>query len=337
MKSRTLSLVALVGALVGLGASIASLIDFASAAPRFCAESGCATVRESAWSHPLGIPMPVLGIAYFATMCVLAFISRPRLRLILAAVGGAWAVALIAVQAFAIHAWCKLCLVADPSAIVGALAVVGGASAVRFSWPRVALAVPAVGAVVVALGLVAHGPEVAKVPPGTPEVIAKEQVAGKVTIVEFVDFECPFCRELAPKLEAAIAKVMTNGAAPVRVVRKMVPLPKHPHAMPAALAWCCADAQGKGEQMAKALFEANPDELTPEGCEKIAARVGCDLEKYRAQLADPALEKRIASDVAAAHAAAVAGFPTVFIGGARVSGADHTADELAMLIESAAR
>lgn len=336
VRSRILSSIALVAALIGLGASIASLIDFAGAAPRFCAESGCATVRESAWSHPLGIPMPVLGIAYFTATSVLAFVSRPRLRMLLAIVGGAWAVALIAVQAFAIHSWCTLCLVADPSAIVGAFAVIGGARTVRCSWPRVAGTVPAVAAVVLALGLVAHVPAVpAEVPPGTPEVIAQAQVPGEIAIVEFIDFECPFCRELAPKLEAAIAKAMADGTAPVRVVRKMVPLAKHPHAMAAALAWCCADAQGKGDQMAKALFEVEPDELTPEGCEQIAARVGCDLAKYRAQIADPALAKRIAQDVADARAAGVAGFPTVFIGDARVSGAAHTVDELAMLIRHA--
>ena len=333
MRPRILSVVAIASAITGLGASIASLIDFAGAAPTFCAESGCASVRSSWWSHPLGVPMPVLGIVFFAAMLALSVIDRPRLRVVLAAAGGVWAITLIALQAFVIHAWCKLCLVADPAAILLAIAVIAGARTVRFTLPRLALAMPAVVAVVVGLGFVAHGPALPALPPGTPAAIANEQVAGKVTVVEFIDFECEFCRALAPKLEKAIAGART----PVHVVRKMVPLARHPHALTAALAWCCADAQGKGDQMAAALFAARPEELTVEGCESIAARVGCDLDRYRAERADPATRARIDRDVADAKAARVAGFPTVFIGGERIAGADHSADELARMIDRAAR
>src|SRR5215510_7328108 len=101
MRSRALGFFALAFALVGLGASIASLVDYVTPAPTFCAESGCETVRNSAWAHPLGIPLPALGIAYFIAMSVLGFVARPRLRLALAALGGAVGVALILLQAFA--------------------------------------------------------------------------------------------------------------------------------------------------------------------------------------------------------------------------------------------
>src|SRR5262245_33085198 len=131
MRSRVLAVLALALALVGLGASVASLIDYLGPAPTFCSESGCATVRASAWAHPLGIPIPVLGIAYFVTMSVLAFLPRPRARIALAAVGAGVGVALILIQAIAIGAWCKLCLVADPAAILAALAVVAGAGTLR--------------------------------------------------------------------------------------------------------------------------------------------------------------------------------------------------------------
>src|SRR6185369_2535867 len=99
----------------------------------------------------------------------------------------------------------------------------------------------------------------------------------------------------------------------VHVVRKMVPLSKHPHAMPAAIAWCCADAQGKGDAMADALFKADPEQLTDAGCEKLAEQVGCEMARYRQTAADPATKARIAQDIADAHAAGVTGFPTVFI------------------------
>jgi len=330
MRSRVLSILALVAALVGMAASIASLVDLLGPAPTFCAETGCATVRASAWGHPLGIPMPVLGVAFFAAMIALCFVARPRLRLVLAIAGGAWALALIGVQAFAIGVWCKLCMIADPAALALALAVAAGGAIVRPRWWRVALVAPAIAASVLALAAWAH-PAAPELPPGTPDVVARAQQPGKVTVVEFVDFECPFCRELAPKLHAAIAA----AAPPVQVVRKMVPLPMHPHAMPAAVAWCCADAQGKGDAMADALFAADPETLTPDGCERLAARVGCDLDRYERDL--PVAVGRVAADLLDARAAQIHNLPTVFIGGERVVGAAASTRDLVAAIDRTAR
>src|SRR5687767_11720474 len=128
--------IATTAAVVGLAASIASGID--ELAPTFGAESGCETVRTSAWAAPLGIPMAVLGVGFFAAMLVLGFVERPRLRKALAIAGGLWAVWLVVLQAFVIGAWCKLCLVADPAAIVLASAVLAGAPSVTPRWSRIA-------------------------------------------------------------------------------------------------------------------------------------------------------------------------------------------------------
>jgi uncharacterized membrane protein/predicted DsbA family dithiol-disulfide isomerase len=333
MPTRARSLIALVAAIAGLGASIASLYDYLGPAPAFCAEGGCATVRASAWAHPLGIPMPVLGVAFFALMIVLSFVDRPRVRVALAATGAAWAVALIALQAFVIHAWCKLCMIADPAAIVLGIAVLAGAHPLRFRFSRALATVPGVAAVVLALHLagISSHPATPPIPPGTPAFVAAAQQPGVVTVVELVDFECPFCRALAPKLGDALraAKV------PVRVIRKMVPLPMHPHAMPAALAWCCADAQGKGDAMADALFAAPPEDLTPEGCEKIAAQVGCDLDRYRRDL--PAMVGKVAADMLDARGGGVRSLPTVFVGTQRLTGANHSTADLVAAVEHAAR
>ncbi|MBV8760825.1 MAG: thioredoxin domain-containing protein [Deltaproteobacteria bacterium] len=322
------SAVALVAAVIGLGASIASLVDYLAPQAAFCAETGCETVRASVWAHPLGIPMPVLGIAFFVTMIALCFVDRPRVRVALAATGAAWAVALIGLQAFVIHAWCKLCMIADPAAIVGGLAVLAGARMLRARW--LAPVAPLAGATVLALSLFAHhAPE--PMPADTPAAVVKAQQPGVVTVVEFVDFECPFCRALAPKL----AEALRQAHVPVRVVRKMVPLPMHPHALPAALAWCCAAAQGKGDAMADALFAAPADELTTEGCEKIAAQVGCDVDRYRREL--PAMVGVVAGDMLDARAGNVHSLPTVFVGPERVVGANHTPADLIAKIERAAR
>ena len=309
-------------AIVGLAASIAGGID--ELGPTFCAESGCETVRTSAWAAPLGIPMAVLGIGFFATMLVLGFVERPRLRKALAIVGGLWAVWLVVLQAFVIGAWCKLCLVADPAAIVLAVAVLAGASSVKLHFGRLA---SVFAATAMTLGVLAMWTRAPEVPPATkPVVVASE----RVTIVEMVDFECPFCREMQKRLDAAIAR--TN--VPVTVVRKMVPLRSHRGAMPAAVAYCCAEAQGKGDAMASALFAADPAELTTEGCEQIAARIGCDLERYRA--ARPHAEQRVAADLAEAREAGVRALPTLFIGDHVVTGASASTEELVAMIQRAA-
>ncbi|MGE5184421.1 MAG: vitamin K epoxide reductase family protein [Acidobacteriota bacterium] len=327
MRARILGIAAFATSLAGLAASVASAIDYLGPAPTFCAETGCATVRASAWAHPLGVPMPLVGVAWFAIMVALAFVARPRRRLALAIAGAAFAGLLIALQAFAIGAWCKLCMIADPAAIAVAACVIGGAGTLRFTWRRAALAVPAVAGLVLALGALVHAP--APAAPTGP--IAAPHEAGAVTVVELVDFECPFCRMLAPRLADAIA----HAHAPVRVVRKMMPLPMHPHALDAALAWCCADAQGKGDAMAQALFAAPADDLTRAGCEQIAASVGCDLDRYRRDL--PAMAARVAADVREARAAGVHSLPTVIIGDQRIVGAGATRDELVAAIDRAAR
>jgi predicted DsbA family dithiol-disulfide isomerase/uncharacterized membrane protein len=334
MRSRVLALFALAFALVGLGASVASLFDYLTPAPTFCAESGCATVRSSAWAQPLGIPLPVLGIAYFLAMSVLAFWERPRLRVSLAAIGGAVGVALIGIQAFAIGAWCTLCLVADPAAILAAIAVVAGAGTLRPTLPNVAATLPAAALVVLALGLYAHREEPTAAPNAPlPASVANEQRPGVVTIVEFVDFQCPFCRALDKKLTEALGRTKQ----PVRIVRKMVPLDSHFYAVPAAMAYCAADAQGFGDQMAKELFAAKPEDLNPAGGEAIAVRLGLDVAKFREAFASEALQQRIKQDMADWREAGLDGLPTIFIGSQKLEGSNHSSDALLAAIERAGR
>ena len=327
-----LSLAALGVAVVGLAASVASCIDWLGAAPTFCAETGCATVRESAWAHPLGIPMPVLGLAFYAAAIALSFVDAPRLRRALAITGAAWAVLLIVLQGLVIHAWCKLCMVADPAAIGYAITVLAGATTLRFSLARGVSTVPVLLGAIGALALWTRSAPATPPPPAgdaMPAFVQAAQQPGAATVVEVVDFECPHCRHMQELLTSAIAR----ARGPVHVVRKMFPLSMHPHAMPAALAYCCADLQGKGEAMATALFAADPDDLTPEGCEKLAVGIGCDAERYRRDL--PAAATRVAAETAEARAANVRSLPTLFIGSERVVGAGTSSAALTALLDQA--
>ncbi len=167
-----------------------------------------------------------------------------------------------------------------------------------------------------------------------PQVIHDEMAAtphGLVTVVDFVDFECPYCRAtnavLEPLLEARKGEV--------RVVRRMAPLTRiHPHAMDAARAACCAQRLGKGDEMAEALFAAPVEDLTPEGCERIAERLGLPSTAYRACIADPTTDISIDADRAEFRAARGLALPTIWIDGAVLIGL-QTSEQLASALDKA--
>lgn len=311
---------ALVAIVTGLVASLALANDYLFS-PAFCASTGCDVVRASSWSHPLGIPLPVIGAAYFVLMLGLLMTDRPRARKGVALAGAIGAIGLIALQGLVIGAWCKLCMIVDSSTVVLATCVMGGAELRRY---RIGAAFATATSVALAFAVFAMAAE----PAATPTyAVAKSE--GKVTIVEMLDFECPFCREMNRRLEEALAQ----AKGPVEIVRKMVPLPMHRNAMPAALAWCCADAQGKGEEMARALFAAEPSTMTTEGCAKLAAQIGCDMDRYGRDMARA--HERVANDIREYRASGANGLPTLFIGDERVEGATLSAEELLAVIERA--
>lgn len=321
---------ALAAALVGFGASIATAIDDLGPAPTFCNEA-CDVVRHSAWAKPLGIPMSALGVVFFAAMIGLAFVERPKLRRALAVAGAGWAIWLVVLQAFVIEAWCKLCLVADPAAIAGAIFVLAGAQTIRPGGKQIVTSVAALAAIVIGLALWTRGTEVAPSDGPVPEFVAKAQVAGKVTIVEVVDFECPFCRKMQTRVEEALKRTTV----PVQVVRKMMPLPMHKYAVPAAVAWCLANDQGKGEEMAHALFSAPPEDLHFDDCKELAAKLGCDMDRFMRDI--PTCKQRVVADIEEVQAAGIAALPTMFVGTRRFTGATVSTEELIAIIERTPR
>src|SRR6185436_6789005 len=120
------AIAATVLALVGLAISAALLVDSLRPAPTFCAAGGCGEVRASAWSHPLGVPMPLVGVIFFALVLALGCVDAPRARRAVALLGGAGAVALLALQGVVIGSWCRLCVATDLAAILHAALVIGG-------------------------------------------------------------------------------------------------------------------------------------------------------------------------------------------------------------------
>jgi protein-disulfide isomerase len=332
--------VALVPALTGLVASVMLAVDYLRPAAVFCAEDGgCAALRHSSYAAFVGIPTPLFGVAGFLLLAVASLLPggfARVLQLAMGAIAGLTGLFLLTVQ-IRLQRYCPYCLVADISGILSGLAasgrlwVAGDAPAPRWAVGAGSAVLVAAAGVPLAVGLVKEPPHAAQV---LPPVIRDEMAAtpkGQVTVVDFIDFECPYCRLNNEQLEP----VLKANEGRVRLVRRMAPLTSiHPHAMDAARAWCCADRLGKGDEMARALFTAPVEELTTEGCERIAERLGLSLDAYRACLADPATDAAIKADRAEFRAAGGQALPTLWIDRQVLVGA-QTTEQLSAAIERA--
>ena len=326
----TAALVLPIGA--ALAASAMLLVDYVRPLPVFCGEGqGCSVLRQSAWARPLGIPLPAIGLLGFAALAVAALWPGPRARRVhlgLAAAAAVAALGLISLQVV-LATFCKFCLVVD----VSALAVLAGAY-LRFRaefdppplLPRAFGAATVAAAAVVPLGLGVlvppppPPPEV-DIPAETPLPIRVEMAQtpkGKVTVVDFVDFECPFCRRAHREVHA----LLEAHPGEVRLVRKHVPLEHaHPHARDAARAAVCAEKLGKGDAMADALFETPVEQLTLDGTAALAAGLGLADDAFRNCFADPSTDTLIDADTLDYRLTQGAGLPTLWFNEERVLGA----------------
>jgi len=138
----------------------------------------------------------------------------------------------------------------------------------------------------------------------------------KVTIVEYSDFECPFCA----KARTNVDKVMEANAGKVRLVFRHMPLPMHKNAPKAAEAAACADAQGKFFAMHDQLFD-HARELDAEKLPGYAEAIGLDMAKFNACQQSGEMAKVVERDTEAAEALGVSSTPTFFINGREMAGA----------------
>jgi protein-disulfide isomerase len=137
-----------------------------------------------------------------------------------------------------------------------------------------------------------------------------------VTIVEFADFQCPYCAKIEPALKKA--KEMYGDE--VRLVYRHYPLPMHSNAERAAQASVCADEQGKFWEMHDAMF-ANQHALAADQLKATAAGLGLDAETFNSCLDSGRAAEQVAADTAAGNAAGVSGTPALFVNGRFISGA----------------
>ncbi|HVH29872.1 MAG TPA: DsbA family protein [Vicinamibacterales bacterium] len=148
-----------------------------------------------------------------------------------------------------------------------------------------------------------------------------------VTIVEFSDFECPFCGALFPTIKS-LEKSYPDT---VRVVYRQFPLTTiHPYAMKAAEASLCAHEQGRFWQMHDSLFGFQQD-LTVASLKLRAMELGLNVEAFGSCLDSGRQAARIKQDMAEGARAGVSGTPTLFVNGRILLG--NQPAELRALIE----
>jgi protein-disulfide isomerase len=136
----------------------------------------------------------------------------------------------------------------------------------------------------------------------------------KVTIVEFSDFQCPFCSQAA----ALVPDVLKQYPDNVNFVYKQFPLTSiHPFALGASKAAVAAGKQGKFWEMHDMLF-ANNRELGVDKLKEYAGKIGLDVGKWEKDMNSPEVQQQIDKEQQEARAADVQGTPTFFVGGKRL-------------------
>ncbi|HYO52150.1 DsbA family protein [Archangium sp.] len=157
-------------------------------------------------------------------------------------------------------------------------------------------------------------PTVFKVPiDGSP---VKGNADALVTLVEFSDYQCPFCS----RADGTVKQLQKDYGSKLRVVMKQNPLSFHPRARPAAMAALSAGEQGKYWEYHDKLF-ANAKALEDADLQKYAEELGLDMARWKADLTNPKLASLVDADQAMAGKLGASGTPAFFINGRFLSGA----------------
>jgi protein-disulfide isomerase len=315
----------------------------------FCSISdvvNCDRVATSPYAVVLGLPVAAWGLLGYGLMAALSGAALWRggassvwmagLLVVLGSFAVAVSVVLAVVSEAAIGALCLLCagswlvsvalLLAARWACretgVGA-SVRQAAAALRASPGRTGAAV-ALGALVVAGAAMAYPRYWERARPavrtaGTGEVGPSAPAAlpsGPPVVVEYSDYECPFCARAHEEMRAILEK-----RPDVTVVRRQFPLDAacnpaltksiHPSACTLARAGICAQAQGRFAEMDDALFRNQRDGRSPI---ELAQRIGLDLERFRSCVTSPETERRLQADIAAGIREGVRATPTYVVG-----------------------
>jgi protein-disulfide isomerase len=148
---------------------------------------------------------------------------------------------------------------------------------------------------------------------------AKGPENAKITLVEFSDFQCPYCAAAVHRID----EIMAKHPADVRLVFKQFPLDIHSQAALAAEAALAAHAQGKFWPMHDKLY-ANFRAISPEKIDQIASEIGLDLVRFTMDMKSRKYKPVVEKELAEGEQAGVAGTPTLFVDGKHYNGPVET-------------
>jgi protein-disulfide isomerase len=144
----------------------------------------------------------------------------------------------------------------------------------------------------------------------------KGNAAAKVTIIEFSDFECPYCRRGYETMEQLLGMYPND----VKVVFKHYPLPFHKQAEPAAKAAWAAQQQGKFWEYHEMLFK-NQERLGTDFYISAAKELKLDADKFTKDMNSDAAAKQVKEDTEIGQKNGIQGTPGFFVNGVAVKGA----------------
>lgn len=155
----------------------------------------------------------------------------------------------------------------------------------------------------------------------SPAIIdtSKDYVRGAknaaIILVEYSDFECPFCKKHSPTID----QLLKDYEGKIGFVYKHYPLPFHKNAQKAAEAAECAGEQGKFWEMHDKLF--GTDDLSVEGVKKLAKGLKLNTSQFNKCLDDGKYEQKIKDQTQEAAKLGATGTPATFVNGYKISGA----------------
>jgi protein-disulfide isomerase/uncharacterized membrane protein len=346
---------ALLAGLMGLGVSLYLGVQHAEAGDLACtidATFDCGSVVRSEYSTLMGIPIAFLGSGFYAAASLggLMALLKPGEyerggRLL--TWGGIVSVLFSAYLVWASMQLGKWCLFCISMYGVNALLLVAGMLWERSAKPgesdNALWAMSTAGAVVFAATMVFYGqvstsgasgdPDVTTGAPSSALATLFEATTGKMTldgtepiygnpsapytVVEFADFECPYCGKVAPEL-----KNLVDKNPDIRLLFKHYPLSPicnssvqrdmHPDACNAAQASECARQQERFWELTTLMFK-NQSYLSSEDLLFLTAQVGMDEAAFNACMSNPLTETGVLSDISHANALGLHGTPALFL------------------------
>ncbi len=137
----------------------------------------------------------------------------------------------------------------------------------------------------------------------------------KITLIEFSDFQCPYCAAAVPEIRAILKAYPTQ----VKLIFKQFPLEIHSHADLAAAAAIAAHKQGKFWALHDAMY-AHPQDLSRKAILAMAKASGLDMDRFENDIDSTEVRETVVRDVEDGDQAGVEGTPTIFVNGQRYNG-----------------